>query len=147
MISAVLDTNIFCAAIFENDNYAKRVINAVIQKQVELVISEPIKKEIKYTVMKHALAAGLTLTQTQRPLGKIMKLLSSARCVNPTIKLNVTVHEADNKFYECAYEADITAIISVDGHVSAPSNVKTCNGNLIRTYSPWQFIQQFKITG
>lgn len=147
MIPAVLDTNIFCAAIFENDIYAKRVINAVIQKQIELVISEPIKKEIKYTVMKHAIEAGLTLRQTQRPLEKIMKLLSNARCVNPTFELKVTVHEADNKFYECAYEADVTAIISVDSHVSAPSNIRTCNGHLINTYSPWQFIQQFKITG
>ncbi len=67
--------------------------------------------------------------------------------VTPKVTLQVAVHADDNKFFECAYEADIPIIISLDAHVNGTEPVETCNGRIIQVLSPWQFIQQHRITG
>ena len=146
-LSVVIDTNVVIDALFHNNTYAQRIINSILRNEIEFAISEPIVDEMVHTVMGHAISANLTLKQAKNPLHKIIRMLSRAKHVKPTISLEVTEHSADNKFYECAYEADVTIIISQDGHVNAPTNIKTCNNRRIKTYSPWQFIKQFKIKG
>lgn len=143
----VVDTNVIVDALFNDDKYAQRVINSILKEEITLAISHPIFREMMNVVMRHAIEAGLTLTQAKRPILKVAEMFSRAKHVNPTVKLEVADHSPDNKFFECAYEADITIIISSDGDVSELTIVKTCTNRVINVYSPWQFICKFKIKG
>lgn len=144
-LSIIIDTNIIIDAIFHNHIHSQRVLNAVLKGEVVLVVSTPIVEEMVYTIIAHAVKAGLTLKQAEKPILKIMKLFSLAKHINPNVSLEVTVHAADNKFYECAYASDVVIIVSKDGHVSSAENVNTSKGRRITTYSPWQFISTFNI--
>ncbi len=144
-LSIIIDTNIVIDALFHRHTHSQRVLNAILKDEVSLVVSEPIVNEIAFTVVAHAIGAGLSLEQAKKPIIKLLKLFSSAKHINPKISLEVTDHPADNKFYECAYEGDVIVIVSKDGHVSAVNSVDTCNGRRIKTYSAWQFINTFNI--
>lgn len=144
---AIVDTCVIIKALFFRDQYARRVLDSILKQETIIAASDPICEEVILTVMRHAIEAGLTLTQTRTPILKLVKIFLYSKFVNPTISLEVTEHQADNKFFECAYEANIPTIISVNEHISRTKGVKTKAGNLISIYSPWQFINTFKIKG
>lgn len=138
-----MDTNILVNALFHNDRYAQRLLSCIASNKIRLVISEAIAIEYLDIVMLHALEAGLTLEYAKKPLRKLVKIILSGKHVVPRIKLKVVADPEDNKFFECAHEADVTVIVTQDGDVSAVEQVLTCSGKQINVYSPWQFFQIF----
>ncbi len=145
MIPVVMDTNVLVNALFHDDRHAQRLLTCIAHNKTQLVISEAIAVEYLDIVMLHALSVGLTFEQAKKPLRKLVKILLKGKHVVPRIKLKVVLTDPeDNKFFECAYEADVTVIVTQDEDISAVEQALTCTGKQINVYSPWQFFQAFK---
>jgi uncharacterized protein len=144
MIHIVMDTNILINALFHNDGHAQRLLAAINNDRVKLCISEPIAIEYLDIVMLHASLAGLTLDQAKKPLRKLIKTIIKGIYVSPGTDLKIVVSDpGDNKFFDCAYEADVTIIVAQDAHLSSQDQVTTCNGRIIKIYSPWQLFREY----
>lgn len=140
-----MDTNVLISALFHNDKHAQKLLSCIAENRILLVLTEEIADEYLHVVMLHALRAGLTLKQAKRPLQKLARILVKGKLVVPGIRLSIVLSDPDDdKFFECAYEADTTVIVSQDGDVSEVEQASTCTGRQIAVYSPWQFFQAFK---
>jgi putative PIN family toxin of toxin-antitoxin system len=144
MIHVVMDTNVLINALFHNDKYAQKLLSCIAGNRIKLVVSEAIAVEYLDIVMLHAVSAGLTLDQAKKPLRKLIKTLLSGKLVAPKIRLKIVSDDPeDDKFFECAYEADVTVIVTQDGDISAVEQASTCTGKQIKIYSPWRFLQDY----
>jgi len=61
------------------------------------------------------------------------------KLVYPQIKLTVSTDPEENKFFECAHEADVTVIITQDSDIGAVKQASTRTGKMIKVYSPGNF--------
>lgn len=137
-----MDTNILISGLFYEDKHAQKLLSKIKHGSVKLFVSEEILYEYIGIVCMYALEAGLDWQEAQKPLTKIANILVQAKAVKPQIKLRITEDSSDNKFFNCAYEADIELIISNDKHLHVTEPVKTCKNHLIRILTPWQYFNQ-----
>lgn len=139
MIHVVMDTNVVINALFHSDRHAQRLLSSIARNEIRLVISEAIAVEYSDIIMLHAAKAGLTFEQTKKAHRKFIKILLNGKPVYPQIKLTVSTDPEDNKFFECAHEADVTVIITQDSDIGAVKQASTRTGKMIKVYSPGNF--------
>ncbi|HHX87374.1 MAG TPA: putative toxin-antitoxin system toxin component, PIN family [Firmicutes bacterium] len=140
-----MDTNVLINALFHNDTYAQKLLSYIARNRIQLVVSEAIAVEYLDIVMLHAVSANLTLDQVKKPLRKLVKSLLSSKLVAPKTKLKIVLSDPeDDKFFECAYEADVAIVVTQDRDISSVKQAFTCTGKRIKIYSPWQFFQEHK---
>ena len=108
----VPDTNILISATFWDGNESK-LIEKVEGKKVIMVISPEILNEFRRTLAK----GKFTLTDDE--IDEVVCRISLlAMIIHPQTKVNVVEEDIeDNKFLECALDADADFIVSGDHHL------------------------------
>lgn len=109
MLKVVADTNVLVSALLKPDSVPELVVSLVLSGEIVLCLSEPIAIEYE-EVLKRPKFKKLDQ-------GKVKELLSRLRAealwVDPQIRLHVAKSDPeDNKFLECAVEAEANFLIT-----------------------------------
>jgi len=111
-----VDTNVLISATFwYGDSY--RVIEAVEQKKISLILSEDIIEEYRGVLGYEEIKEKIRNTNLATKQS-VQKIVSLARIVIPTRKINV-VHDDpdDNRIIECAVAGNVNYLITQDRHL------------------------------
>jgi putative PIN family toxin of toxin-antitoxin system len=104
----VLDTNVLISAAVKPLGRQALVIDLVAFRAVELFASEAILAEYREVFSRPKFA--------RLPSAEVAALLalieSEATIVNPTTRLEISKHDSDNRFYECADAAEADYIVT-----------------------------------
>jgi putative PIN family toxin of toxin-antitoxin system len=104
----VLDTNVLISAAVKPLGRQALVINLVAFRAVELFVSEAVLAEYREVFSRPKFA--------RLPAADVATLLTlieaEATMVTPTIRLEISKHDADNRFYECADAAQADYIVT-----------------------------------
>ncbi|MGA2590629.1 MAG: putative toxin-antitoxin system toxin component, PIN family, partial [Bryobacteraceae bacterium] len=104
----VLDTNVLISAAVKPLGLQALVINVVAFRAVQLFVSEPILAEYREVFSRPKFA--------RLPPAEVATLLalieSEATIVTPNIRLEISKHDSDNRFYECADAAQADYIVT-----------------------------------
>jgi putative PIN family toxin of toxin-antitoxin system len=109
MLKVVVDTNVLVSAILKPDSVPELVLSLVLSGEIVLCLSEPIATEYE-EVLKRPKFKKLDQGKVKELLSR---LRSEAHWVDPKIRLLVTrADPEDNKFLECAVEAEADFLIT-----------------------------------
>jgi putative PIN family toxin of toxin-antitoxin system len=138
----VIDTNILIKAVFHDDSHAQGILRCVINDNLELAISEQIVNEYTGVYIEHLKKAPeIDLTK----IYPFVRLVAHGTLFTITRSFNVFKDEYDNKFYDCAYEAEVDYIVSYDPHVyDSEQPLINKAGQTITPLSSWQLLQELK---
>src|SRR5262245_10382733 len=104
----VLDTNVLVSAALKPRGLSAMVVNLIALGAVELCLSQEIMAEYR-EVLKRPKFAAIPVVE----VGNLLTMIqTSATVVRPTLRLNISKHESDNRFYECAAEASADYIVT-----------------------------------
>lgn len=104
----VLDTNVLISAAVKPLGSQALVVNLVAFGAVELFVSEAILAEYR-EVFSRAKFARLPSAEVATLLALIE---SEATMVTPSTRLEISTHDSDNRFYECADAAQADYIVT-----------------------------------
>ena len=104
----VLDTNVLISAAVKPLGRQALVINLVAFRAVELFVSEAVLAEYR-EVFSRPKFARLPATDVATLLALIE---AEATMVTPTTRLEISKHDSDNRFYECADAAQADYIVT-----------------------------------
>ena len=107
MIRVVLDTNVIVSAHLKPDGLERSVLNLALSEHVHLYISTEIFAE--YEQVLHRTKLKIDSDSADESLQLIT---AHAKMVMPTRALSVSPDEADNKFLECAEEAQADYLVT-----------------------------------
>lgn len=114
---AVLDTNVVVSSFLSPSGVRAKVLEAWEKGKFELMVSEDILAEYKRALNYQEVSSrhGMTTEQISQT---IAEMKSFATVIEPIQKLTVIKNDpADDKFLECAKEAEADYIISGDLHL------------------------------
>ena len=113
----VLDTNVLISAALKPDRPPALVVHLIALRAVELLTSEAILAEYR-EVFRRAKFARIPAAE----VGALLTIIEQqAVVVAPTVRLAVSKHESDNRFYECAAAAEADFIVTGNTkHFSKP---------------------------
>jgi len=117
MIKIVLDSNQFVSGFITPKGNSSKIINLIREKKINLIISQPILKEVNRALMYTHIKKihGLTDEQVSQIINNLIKL---AEFVEPKLKIDAIKDDpTDNKYIECAVEGKANYIISGDHHL------------------------------
>ncbi len=120
MLEAVVDTNVLISGLLKGRT-TRPIINAILNNELLLVTSIDILDELMFTLRKPRINSLIPESDIVNLFNLIKK---RARFVIPKIKLSVCRDSKDNKFLECAVEAEIKLIISGDNDLLCLSPFK-----------------------
>jgi putative PIN family toxin of toxin-antitoxin system len=104
----VLDTNVLISAAVKPLSRQALVINLVAFRAVELFVSEAVLAEYREVFNRPKFA--------RLPAADVATLLAlieaEATMVTPTTRLEISKHDSDNRFYECADAAQADYIVT-----------------------------------
>lgn len=104
----VLDTNVLISAAVKPLGRQALVINLVAFRAVELFVSEAVLAEYREVFSRPKFA--------RLPAADVATLLAlieaEATMVTPTARLEISKHDSDNRFYECADAAQADYIVT-----------------------------------
>jgi putative PIN family toxin of toxin-antitoxin system len=104
----VLDTNVLISAAVKPLGRQALVINLVAFRAVELFVSEAVLAEYREVFNRPKFA--------RLPAADVATLLAliegEATMVTPTTRLEISKHDSDNRFYECADAAQADYIVT-----------------------------------
>ena len=104
----VIDTNVLISAAVKPLGRQALVINLVAFRAVELFVSEAVLAEYR-EVFSRPKFARLPATDVATLLALIE---AEATMVTPTTRLEISKHDSDNRFYECADAAQADYIVT-----------------------------------
>jgi len=106
-IRVVLDTNVVVSAHLNSQGYERYALDLVLAGKLRLFVSPEIFAEYEGGLHrpKFAIAPKL-ITKSLRQLRSVAKI------VEPQRRLNVTRHEPDNRFLECAEAAQADFLVT-----------------------------------
>jgi uncharacterized protein len=107
MIKVVLDTNIIVSAHLKPDGLERSVLNLALAGRIHLYISTEIFAE--YTQVLHRGKLKINHDSADESLQLI---IAYAKIVKPAQTLYVSPDEADNRFLECAEEAQADYLVT-----------------------------------
>jgi putative PIN family toxin of toxin-antitoxin system len=122
----VIDTNVLISAAVRPQGRQALVINLVAFRAVELFVSEAVMAEYREVFSRPKFA--------HLPSAEVAALLalieSEATMVTPTTCLEISKHDSDNRFYECADAAQADYIVTGNArHFTKPhKNTQIVNG-------------------
>lgn len=97
MLKVVLDTNVLVSAVLTSTGPNARVFDLVVNKVVELQVTQPILKEYEEVLSRPKFQ--LTESNVRTIMGLIAQ---SSTLVKPAQKVTASPDDADNRFLECA---------------------------------------------
>ena len=106
-LRAVLDTNVVVSAALKPHSLPAAIVSAATAQLFTLCLSDAIRDEYQ-----HVLTRGKFGLPPNRVSRFLPDLEAPARKVTPTEKLAVTRDSEDNKFLECAVEADASYLVT-----------------------------------
>lgn len=135
MIKIVLDTNVAISSVIAEKGKPAVVFERIIKGDVINYTSKEIIEEIKEVINRPKIRKYISKQQSGEFIGMYKK-------VSITIKPTVSIQEIeedpdDDKFLECAIEADVDYIISGDPHLTNIENYKEIN-----IVTPKQFLEK-----
>jgi putative PIN family toxin of toxin-antitoxin system len=107
MIKVVLDTNVVVSALLNEDGLEGAVLELALSKRLALYVSGPVLAE--YAGVLHRPKFSLGAPRIERVLAGISK---AATLVDPRKPVTVSRDDADNRFLECAQEADADFLVT-----------------------------------
>ena len=104
----MLDTNVLISAALRPLGRQALVVNLVAFRAVELFVSEAVLAEYREVFSRPKFA--------RLPSAEVATLLAlierEATLVTPTTRLEISKHDSDNRFYECADAAQADCIVT-----------------------------------
>jgi len=152
----VLDTCILFDALFENCSHAQSIIRMHNNKQIDIVGSEEIYIEWYHAITGYYLEVLLpTLTvdnpakHLEKKINTIYLLVCSSEKIKVKSKKKLSPHDSDNKFINCAIDANADFILSKNSqHLNILSGkIKNADKKDIRIITPVQFNLMLKYSG
>ena len=103
----VIDTNVLVSALLKESGSEAKVMFAIADGRLIWCVSPAIVAE--YTeVLQRPKFSRIPAAYVQLLLG----LASEAQMFHPQVRLKISSHEEDNRFYECAVTADADFIVT-----------------------------------
>jgi putative PIN family toxin of toxin-antitoxin system len=106
-LRAVLDTNVVVSAALKPHSLPAAIVSAATAQLFALCLSDAIRDEYQ-----HVLTRGKFGLPPDRVSRFLADLEATARKVTPTEKLAVTRGSGDDKFLECAVEANASYLVT-----------------------------------
>ena len=97
MLRTVLDTNIIVSALLKPEGLEDQILRLGLAGRIKLCVSPAILDECGVVLSRPKFK--LKPHEVARALGKLRQV---SLLVHPSLKLNVSSHEPDNRFLECA---------------------------------------------
>ena len=107
MIKVVLDTNVVVSAHLKEDGLQAGVLRLAFAKAFALYVSEPILAE--YELLLHRVKFSFDQRRIEQSLARINQV---GIVVKPTQTIAVSPDEPDNRFLECAEEAQADYLVT-----------------------------------
>ncbi|MCU0572454.1 MAG: putative toxin-antitoxin system toxin component, PIN family [Syntrophobacteraceae bacterium] len=109
MIKVVLDTNVLVSALLKSDSIPDLLVSLILEKRALLCLTDSIVLEYEEVLAREKFKK----LNRQKVAELIARLRSAALWVEPRIRLNAARHDPeDNKFLECALEAQADFLIT-----------------------------------
>ena len=122
MIRVVIDANVFVSAILKPNSNPDKVIDLVKQGRITLALSPDILAEIRKVLLYPKIRKKLKLTTKE--IGEALAQIAQAAIITSgRVRLNAIESDPDdNRYLECAVEAQADFIISGDRHLKDLKN-------------------------
>jgi hypothetical protein len=122
MIRVVIDANVFVSAILKPNSNPDKVIDLVKQGRITLALSPDILAEIRKVLLYPKIRKELKLTTKE--IGEALAQIAQAAIITSgRVRLNAIESDPDdNRYLECAVEAQADFIISGDRHLKDLKN-------------------------
>jgi len=138
----IVDTNVFIDSIFHEDENCTELLRREHKNEIKFVMSHEISEELTNTVFQHAKELGCTLDEFQQPFARLSRTFRRAIPSEPKTKTKYCSHWKDEKFIECAIDANVKYIISSDNHLlGIKAEIKNKNNGLIEIITPEDFLK------
>jgi len=109
----VLDTNVFISGIFWEGNFCSQLINKWKNKEIELIISLEIIRELIETLKSFKIRMPENMIEEWKNI-----ILENSTLINPSTKIDLIREDPeDNKFLETAVDGKTDFIVSQDKHL------------------------------
>ncbi len=128
-LRVVIDTNVLISAAVKPLGRQAQVINLVAFRAVELFVSGAVLEEYR-EVFGRPKFSRLPSAE----VGALLALIESeATMVTPTARLEISKHDSDNRFYECADAAQADYIVTGNArHFTVPhKNTRIISGRAL----------------
>ena len=122
MIRVVVDANVFVSAILKTNSNPDKVIDLVKQGRITLALSHDILAEIGKVLLYPKIRKELKLTTKE--IGEALAQIAQAAIITSgRVRLKAIESDPDdNRYLECAVEAQADFIISGDRHLKDLKN-------------------------
>lgn len=138
----IVDTNVFIDALFHGDKDCLTVLYRENKGELTFVMSHSMTEELVKTIFCHAVKLGCTLEEFEQPFLKLSRALRRAKPHEPTTRGNWCEDPGDNKFIECAIDANVEYIVSSDGHLlRIEQEIRNKKRIPLKIVSPYDFIK------
>lgn len=107
MLSAVLDTNIVVSANLRRDGRQALLLDLATKRRFDWFVSDDILGEYERTLGKTRFALGSDIVRQA-----IERIRESATLVTPRRLVSISPDSDDNKFLECALEANAQYVVT-----------------------------------
>lgn len=131
----VIDTNVFISGLLGSIT-CRNIFLIFTKEKFELVISEVLFEELKFVIARPKLHL---LIDSQEKEGVISFIKYRALFIKPKERVDICRDTKDNKILECALEANVNFIISLDNDLLS---IKSFRG--IPILSPKEFLLRLK---
>src|SRR3989344_4007827 len=109
----VLDTNVFISGIFWEGNFCSQLITKWKNKEIELIISLEIIRELIETLKSFKIRMPENMIEEWKNI-----ILENSTLINPSTKIDLIREDPeDNKFLETAVDGKTDFIVSQDKHL------------------------------
>ncbi len=109
----VIDTQVFIHALF-HDDCCRKIIKLEERGQVKIFISPEIDTEWKKAFIGHAVELGMDVTDVKYYFKYLYGCVAALEKVFPKKHVELAEDPDNNKFLDCAIEADALYIITTD---------------------------------
>jgi len=113
-VKVVLDTNIVVSSALCIDGNPAKVFEMILLEKIKNYTTEEIIKEISKVMERPKIAKRLSLVEIEFIMDNYRRFSEK---IGPKISITESEDPDDNKFLECAVEADVDFIISGDEHL------------------------------
>jgi putative PIN family toxin of toxin-antitoxin system len=107
MIKVVLDTNVIVSAHLKPGGLERSVLNLALSEHIQLHMSADIFAEYEEVLHRSKLKIDTDLADESLQL-----IAEHAKMIRPTHRVSVSPDEADNRFLECAEEAQADYLVT-----------------------------------
>jgi putative PIN family toxin of toxin-antitoxin system len=105
----VIDTNILVGAAYRPDSASRRIVRAVEEQTLTLIVSAAVRREYELVLSK--------AIRTDEARDRILRAIGLAECVTVSEVPAVTEDRSDDKFLAAALAGQADAIVSSDAHL------------------------------